>query len=59
MSYRHLLWDHRPLTDFWRVAARRPALEPRVWGTRETSRVARSAHVIARKNEDLLYNLSG
>ena len=18
-SYRHLLWDHRPLTDFWRV----------------------------------------
>lgn len=19
MSYRHLLWDHRPLTDFWRV----------------------------------------
>ena len=19
MSYRHLLWDHRPLTDFWRI----------------------------------------
>ena len=19
MSYRRLLWDHRPLTDFWRV----------------------------------------
>ena len=19
MSYRHILWDHEPLTDFWRI----------------------------------------
>ncbi len=19
MSYRHFLWEHRPLTDFWRI----------------------------------------
>ena len=60
MSYRHLLWDHRPLTDFWRVGrATARKLDQAGLGTMgdiaRCSLGARDAH----KNEDLLYNLFG
>ncbi|MBD5515862.1 MAG: DNA repair protein [Lachnospiraceae bacterium] len=50
-SYRHSLWNHRPLTDFWRIGAgiaRR--LEP--YGIRTMQDVAEA-------DEDLLYRLFG
>ena len=53
-SYRHTLWTHRPLTDFWRVGhgyARR--LESR--GMRTMGDVAR----MSAKNEDVLYRMFG
>jgi len=54
MSYRKLLWCHRPLTDFWRVgrglAARLAALQCFTMGD-----VAR----LSIRNEDLLYNALG
>ncbi len=54
MSYRYLLWDHRPLTDFWRIGrgiARR--LENN--GIYTMGDIAQaSLH-----NEDLLYHLFG
>ena len=54
MSYRQLLWDHTPLTDFWRVghgiAAR---LAP--FGILTMGDIARCSL----KNEDLLYRLFG
>lgn len=54
MSYRQLLWDHRPLTDFWRVGrgyARK--LEQR--GIYTMGDVARCSL----ENEDLLYRMFG
>ena len=54
MTYRHLMWTHRPLTDFWRVGkgtARR--LEGN--GMMTMGDVARCSLV----NEDLLYRLFG
>ena len=54
MSYRRLLWDHRPLTDFWRVGRGYAAkLEAR--GMFTMGDVARCSV----KNEDLLYKLFG
>ena len=54
MRYRRLLWEHRPLTDFWRVGpgyARR--LEAR--GLYTMGDVARQSLL----NEDVLYDLFG
>lgn len=54
MSYRRMLWSHRPLTDFWRVGggiARR--LER--YGIRTMGDIARQSV----RDEELLYNLFG
>ena len=54
MSYRRLLWDHRPLTAFWRVG-RGIAQKLQAHGLDTMGKVARcSVH-----NEDLLYRLFG
>ena len=51
MSYRRLLWDHRPLTDFWRI------------GPGTARRLARSGiytqGAIAHTDEDFLYDTFG
>ena len=54
MSYRRLLWNHRPLTDFWRVGggcAKRLAQN----GLYTMGDIARCSL----ENEELLYNLFG
>ncbi len=54
MSYRRQLWDHKPLTSFWRVGrgiARR--LEP--YGIDTMGKIARCSM----ENEELLYKLFG
>ena len=54
MSYRRQLWNHKPLTDFWRIGrgiARR--LEP--YGIDTMGRIARCSI----ENEELLYHLFG
>ena len=54
MSYRRLLWNHRPLTDFWRVGrgiAQRLAL----YGIDTMGKIARCSV----ENEELLYQLFG
>ena len=54
MSYRKLLWTHRPLTDFWRVG-RGYARKLEAHGMFTMGDVARcSVH-----NDELLYNLFG
>ncbi len=54
MSYRRQLWDHRPLTDFWRVG-RGISQKLEQYGMLTMGDVARcSLH-----NEDLLYKLFG
>lgn len=54
MAYRKLLWDHRPLTDFWRVGkGYTKKLEEH--GMYTMGDVAR----MSVKNEDLLYKLFG
>lgn len=53
-SYRRLLWDHRPLTDFWRVG-RGYARRLEAHGLFTMGDVARCSL----ENEDLLYNLFG
>ncbi len=54
MTYRKLLWSHRPLTDFWRVgSAYRKKLEENNMFT--MGDIARCSI----KNEDLLYKLFG
>ena len=53
-SYRETLWDHRPLTDFWRIG--------RGYARRLESRGMRTMGDVARmsvKNEDVLYRLFG
>ena len=60
MSYRRLLWNHRPLTDFWRVGqGYRKKLES--VGLYTMGDIARCS--IGKENdfynEDLLYNLFG
>lgn len=60
MSYRRLLWDHRPLTDFWRVG-RGYARKLEACGLYTMGDVARCS--IGKEtdyyNEDLLYRLFG
>lgn len=60
MSYRRLLWDHRPLTDFWRVGrATARKLDQAGLGTMGDIARASIAGPETRKNEDLLYDLFG
>ncbi|MBR3021515.1 MAG: DNA methylase [Bacteroidaceae bacterium] len=54
MSYRQQLWDHRPLTDFWRVG-RGIAGRLAPYGVDTMGKLAR----MSLKHEDLLYNLFG
>lgn len=54
MSYRELLWDHKPLTDFWRVG-RGYARKLQNYGIETMGDVARCSV----DNEDLLYDLFG
>lgn len=60
MSYRRLLWDHRPLTDFWRVG-RGYSSTLEAYGLFTMGDIARCS--IGRMgegyNEDLLYKLFG
>ncbi len=59
-SYRELLWDHRPLTDFWRVG-RGISKKLEKYGMYTMGDIARCS--IGKKtdyhNEDLLYRLFG
>lgn len=54
MSYRHKLWDHHPLTDFWRVG-RGIAERLSQYGLDTMGKVARQSV----DNEELLYKLFG
>ena len=54
MSYRRQLWDHRPLTDFWRVG-RGIAQRLAPHGIDTMGKIARCSV----KNEELLYRLFG
>lgn len=54
MKYRHELWKHQPLTDFWRVG-RGYAKKLEENGMFTMGDVARCSHT----NEDLLYKLFG
>lgn len=60
MSYRRLLWDHRPLTDFWRVG-RGYAKKLEKNGLHTMGDIARCSlgSPNAFHNEDLLYRLFG
>ncbi len=54
MSYRKILWDHKPITDFWRVGkGYAKSLEKH--GINTMGEVARSSI----ENEELLYKLFG
>lgn len=59
-SYRRLLWDHRPLTDFWRVG-RGYAKKLEGHGLFTMGDIARCSQGKATEyfNEDLLYKLFG
>lgn len=54
MTYRRLLWTHRPLTDFWRVG-RGIARRLEAYGLLTMGDIARCSL----ENEDLLYRLLG
>lgn len=54
MSYRQLLWNHKPLTDFWRVG-RGIAKKLEEHGLDTMGKVARCSI----ENEELLYSLFG
>lgn len=54
MTYRSLLWDHRPLTDFWRIG-RGIAKRLEDSGLNTMGDIAR----ISLYNEDLLYRMLG
>ncbi len=60
MSYRRLLWNHRPLTDFWRVG-RGYSKKLEEYGIYTMGDIARCS--VGKKtdlyNEDLLYKLFG
>lgn len=60
MSYRRLLWNHRPLTDFWRVG-RGYARKLEAQGLMTMDDIARCSLGKASEyyNEDLLYKLFG
>lgn len=60
MSYRHNLWGHRPLTDFWRVGkGYRKKLEENGLYTMEDIARCSLGKVNEYHNEDLLYRLFG
>ena len=54
MSYRHELWDYRPITKFWRVG-RGIAEKLAMYGIDTMGKLAR----MSEKNEELLYRLFG
>lgn len=54
MSYRKLLWNHRPLTSFWRVG-RGIAEKLAMYGIDTMGKIARTSI----ENEELLYKLFG
>ena len=54
MSYRRLLWNHRPLTSFWRIG-RGLAQKLESYGMDTMGKIARCSI----ENEELLYNLFG
>ncbi len=54
MSYRRLLWNHRPLTSFWRVG-RGIAARLAPYGIDTMGKIARQSL----RNEELLYRLLG
>lgn len=60
MTYRELLWTHRPLTDFWRVG-RGYAKKLEVYGLYTMGDIARCSVGKSDEyhNEDLLYRLFG
>ena len=60
MAYRQLLWDHQPLTDFWRVG-RGYARKLEKVGIRTMGEIARCSMGNPNDfyNEDLLYKLFG
>ncbi len=60
MTYRRLLWDHRPLTDFWRVG-RGYERKLQKHGIHTMGDIARCSlgHPNEFYNEDLLYKLFG
>ena len=60
MSYRRLLWNHRPLTDFWRVGAgyRRKLEENGLFTMGDIARCSLGGPMDYH-NEDLLYKLFG
>ncbi len=54
MSYRRILWDHRPITDFWRIG-KGYSEKLRRYGMNTMGDIARCSL----KNEALLYSLFG
>ena len=54
MSYRKILWEHRPITDFWRVGKgiEKKLEEKRIYTMGDIARTSI-------QNEELLYNLFG
>ena len=54
MAYRQKLWNHQPLTDFWRVG-RGIAEKLKIYGIDTMGKLAR----LSLRNEDFLYNLFG
>jgi len=54
MSYRQLLWNHQPLTDFWRVG-RGIARKLAMYGIKTMGQIAR----MSINNEELFYRLFG
>ena len=54
MSYRRKLWDHRPITDFWRVG-KGVAQKLMLYGIDTMGKVARCSLA----NEDILYGMFG
>ena len=53
-AYKDFLWDHRPLTDFWRIGRRTAAKFERI-GITTMGQIAE----LARRDEDLLYKMFG
>ena len=53
-SYREQLWDHRPLTDFWRIGPGTARKLERIGITTQ-----RGIAEVAENNEDLLYKMFG
>lgn len=53
-TYREILWDHKPLTDFWRIG-RGMAKRLEVYGLDTMGKIARQSL----KNEEMLYGMFG